>query len=100
MHSIESVQPGEGRLHTRQVNPGWGWYRIDQNGTPVGLVEAHKGPVVTEVWYYGRDYLEPSTEHPEGVALTFVPVLQSDFDALKVKIDVRRAYKHTLQQIL
>ena len=93
-------QPGEGELHTRQVNPGWGWYRIDQNGVPVALVEAHKGAVVTETWYYGKGYVEPSAERPQGVALTFVPVLETDFAALKSKINVQRAFKHTLQQII
>ena len=42
MHSNDPSQPGEGTLHTQQVNPGWGWYRIDQNGVPVALVEAQK----------------------------------------------------------
>ncbi|MFO0649225.1 MAG: hypothetical protein U0326_23485 [Polyangiales bacterium] len=100
MHSNDPSQPGEGTLHTQQVNPGWGWYRIDQNGIPVALVEAQKGTVVTETWYYGQNYLEPSIDQPKGVALTFVPVMKTDFDALKIKIKVTRAFKHTLQQIL
>lgn len=100
MHSNTPSQPGEGTLHTKQVNPGWSWYRIDQDGVTVALVEAQKGAVVTEVWYYGKGYVEPSIDHPKGIALTFVPVLKTDFDALKVKIEVTRAFKHTLQQIL
>lgn len=83
-----------------QINPGWAWYRIEQNGIPVALVEAQKAATITETWYYGAKYVEPSPAHPEGVALTFVPVLQGEFESLKVKIKVQKTFQHTLKQIV
>lgn len=85
-----------GGLMSKQVNPGWAWYKIEQNGKVTALISVAQTAPLVEQWYYGADYVEPSPAFPKGVALTFTPVTQTQFDALRGQINVTRAFKHTI----
>lgn len=96
MHGDDTRAPGAEGLHAKQVNPGWAWYRIEQNGKVTAVLSAVKSPSIVEQWYYGKDYVEPGPSFPKGVGLTFVPVSEAEFNALKQQINVQRAFKHAV----
>lgn len=100
MHQDSNERPAAGTLHTKQINPGWAWYRVQQNFKDVAVIFATQAPTVTETWSLGKNYIEASPQFPKGVSMTFIPLKnQAEFEAVRQGLDVKKVVKHTLENL-